>query len=169
MPQTRDAATTATRNLALMTFAAKGTLIPLTSSMNLGPTVIVRSVRLIGQLGWDYGGGAMLEDLTLATSGGGRARERCAQGMRATHLLLTSHHITLAHSFQHTVAYHSSPPQTALDEVLHRTFIASKSTTRSFTQSLPGRGGGMNEAMTLFQCVLSLLLQHQAGLPPSLL
>jgi len=91
MPLTRDAATNATRNLALMTFA-KVTLIPLTSIMKPGPTVIVRSVRQIGQLGGADCGGAMLQDPTLAIFGDGRARERCAHRMRATHLLLTLHH-----------------------------------------------------------------------------
>jgi hypothetical protein len=48
MPLTRDAPATATRNLALMTFA-KDTLIPLTSIMELSPTVGVQGGRRDGQ------------------------------------------------------------------------------------------------------------------------
>jgi len=112
MPLTRYAATNATRNLALMTFA-KVTLIPLTSITKPGPTVIVRSLRQIGQLGgptaevpcfkiphWRY----------LAVCEVGSAAHRaCGR------LIISSHYTTLAHSLQHIVAFHSSPPQNALD------------------------------------------------------
>jgi hypothetical protein len=61
MPLTRDAATNnAPRDLALMTFA-KSTLIPLTSMIKVGPTVIVWSGRPIWQSRGDSCGGAMLK------------------------------------------------------------------------------------------------------------